>query len=255
MYYIYKTTNLINGKTYIGQHKYIKLNDDYIGSGILLRRAIEKYGKENFKKEILYSNIQYKETADDIERFAINKERKLGKAEYNIADGGQGGNLGEDVNRKIGLLSKGRKPMLGKHHTPETCQRISEAKIGKHFSEEHKQNISEALKGNKNNLGNHHSDETRKIMSEKQMGQNNSFYGKKHSEESLEKMRNATSGKNNGFYGKHHDSETCRKISETKKKNYAIKLKAYEDYISKGGTLKWKEFQKEYSNKITNYIS
>ena len=77
MYYIYRITNKINGKTYIGQHKYKKLNDDYMGSGILITRAKQKYGIENFKKEILYSRIQYKETADDMEKFAIAKERAL----------------------------------------------------------------------------------------------------------------------------------------------------------------------------------
>ena len=53
-YLVYKTTNLVNGKIYIGQHQTYDLNDGYLGSGILLRRAIEKYGEENFKREILF---------------------------------------------------------------------------------------------------------------------------------------------------------------------------------------------------------
>lgn len=45
---IYKTTNLINGKIYIGQDS--KDRPNYYGSGKLIHRAIKKYGKENFKK-------------------------------------------------------------------------------------------------------------------------------------------------------------------------------------------------------------
>ena len=39
MFYIYRITNLINGKTYIGQHKYKKLDDSYMGSGVYLAKA------------------------------------------------------------------------------------------------------------------------------------------------------------------------------------------------------------------------
>jgi len=50
---LYKTTNLLNGKTYVGIHKTNDLEDGYLGSGIALLVAIRKYGKFNFKREIL----------------------------------------------------------------------------------------------------------------------------------------------------------------------------------------------------------
>lgn len=50
---IYKITNLINGKFYIGKQTRIRKNDKYLGSGTLIIKAVNKYGRKNFKKEIL----------------------------------------------------------------------------------------------------------------------------------------------------------------------------------------------------------
>ena len=52
-HYIYLTINTINDMKYIGKH-YGELDDSYLGSGKILKRAIDKYGKENFTKSILY---------------------------------------------------------------------------------------------------------------------------------------------------------------------------------------------------------
>ena len=153
MYYIYRITNKINGKTYIGQHKYKKLNDRYMGSGVHLKRSQKKYGIENFEKEILYSRIQYKETADDMEKFAIAKERALGKAEYNIANGGQGytGKRSEKTKSKMSESHKGKSgPNKGKKHSEDWNRKISESKKGKKpydMTEEIRKNMRESSKG------------------------------------------------------------------------------------------------------------
>ena len=206
MYYIYRITNKINGNTYIGQHRYKDLNDNYKGSGKLLWRAYRKYRFENFEKEILYSRIQYKATADDMERFVIAKERALGKAEYNIADGGQG-NLGshhsEETKRKLSKANK------GKHLSVETRKKISKALKGKkpyERTEETRRKVSEALKGK------HHpiSEETKRKISE-------ALKGKKLSEEHRRKLSEANKGKISNRKGCKLTEETKRKMSESHK--------------------------------------
>ena len=215
---IYRITNLINGKTYIGQHKYKKLNDEYMGSGVLIKRAIKKHEIENFKKEILYSRIQYRETADDMERFAIAKERAIGKAEYNLANGGEG--------------------LSGYKH-----------------SEEYKRKKSEQTKGENNpNYGKRHSEETKKKISEarkKYVGKNHPMYGKHHSEETKKKISENGKGKtawNKGKHGiqtsywkgKHLSEETKRKISEAKKVSFSNEMN--KDLLVLGFT----DFHKKY---------
>lgn len=90
--FIYITTNKINGKKYIGQKKYNKNWTTYLGSGIVLKNAINKYGIENFEREII-EECDSKKELDDREIYwikfydAVNSD-----IFYNIACGGDGGN-------------------------------------------------------------------------------------------------------------------------------------------------------------------
>jgi hypothetical protein len=100
--YIYKTTNLINGRLYIGQHKGL-FQLGYLGSGKLIRRSIKKYGKENFKLEVL-AFATTKDMLNSLEIKHIYEYRQVfGKFLYNITDGGEGhsGPLSEKHKRNV----------------------------------------------------------------------------------------------------------------------------------------------------------
>ena len=201
--YIYKITNQINGKIYIGKHSTDNLDDGYMGSGILIRKAEKKYGKENFTKDYL-AFCDTEEKLNWFEKFYIKKfnAREVG---YNLTDGGDG-HLGfimtEETKQKLSEAKK------GKTFSEETKQKISDAKKGKTLSEEHKQKISEAIKKQLVEKwvpfkGKHHSLESRQKISD-------SMKGKTFSEEHKQKISEAKKGKT-------LSEETKQKISDAMK--------------------------------------
>jgi len=73
IHFVYITTNLINGKQYVGDHSTNDLNDGYLGSGRpYLQRALRQYGKQNFKKEILEVFPSKKEAFNAQEKYIKN---------------------------------------------------------------------------------------------------------------------------------------------------------------------------------------
>ena len=155
-YIIYKTTNLINNKFYIGYHSTDDLNDTYMGSGKILKKAIERYGKDNFRREILYV-FPTKEEALQKESEIVNEVFVSSNKTYNMKIGGEGGfdhthSDPEISKRRVeGIrraFNEGR--MKGWQLTSEQRSEISSGNkngfYGKTHTKEVKEKISRAMK-------------------------------------------------------------------------------------------------------------
>lgn len=139
MAYIYKITNLLNGKFYVG--KSVRDNafsmKNYYGSGVVIKQAIRKYGKENFKKEIL-EEVKNIDILSERERWWIaSLDAQNPSIGYNRSPGGDGGCTPEAA--KKGAITRRLNGYI--HHSEETKRKLSEAHRGKKFSEEHKNNL------------------------------------------------------------------------------------------------------------------
>lgn len=131
--YVYLTTNLVNGRKYIGQHKSEQFTENYKGSGKILRQAFDKYGWSNFRVELL-EECDSKEDLDRSEVKWISDMNAVYSDEYyNIAFGGSSrhGPISEDQKKALSEFGKTRtgckNPFYGKHHTEETINKIKEA--------------------------------------------------------------------------------------------------------------------------------
>jgi len=89
-HFIYKTTNLLNGKYYVGMHSTCNLKDGYLGSGKKLRHSIRKYGKENFRLEIL-EFFDSRELLIEKETSLVNEDLLKDAMCMNLRVGGKGG--------------------------------------------------------------------------------------------------------------------------------------------------------------------
>lgn len=179
-YTIYKHT-FPNGKVYIGQTfrnveaRWANGNGYY--SQELMKKAIQKYGWENIKHEILFENLT-KEEADNKEKELIKYYNSANsKYGYNVALGGNSSDSISDATRKKmsehhADVSGENNPMYNKKHNPESIKKMSEIKKGKVYSLETRKRMSESSKGMK------HTKETREKMSKSQLGELNHMYGK-----------------------------------------------------------------------------
>lgn len=174
-YLIYKITNTLNNKFYVGAHKTNKKDDAYFGSGVILERSVSKHGKENFKKEILFEcsseEEMWQKEADIVDEEFIARDDT-----YNIKLGGCGG-FDFVNNKKLNTKGNGRnggvqdeKELMSMRNTFKEMLRDEK------YKEEFNQKVSNGLK--KFYLVN-----------------KGSFTNKKHSLETREKMRAAKAGK------------------------------------------------------------
>lgn len=189
---IYKITNNVNGKVYIGQSINIKARwKDHIHAlnrndsrCTLLQRAWNKYKQESFSFKIL--ELCQEDELDDVETKYIEFYDAINNG-YNIEPGGN----------------------KNKHLSDETKKKIGDANRGRHYSEETKQKMSESrMRENNGMYGRHHSEKSKKKMSDAAKGRP----GHRPSDAGIERIRLANTGKE-------VSEETRKKISEANKGN------------------------------------
>lgn len=151
---IYKATNTVNGKSYIGiaadfeNRKAVHLHNARKENGekFYFHRAIRKYGETSFEWSILLENA----TLDDEIRLIA--EHETYQNGYNLTIGGDGNNgwvMSEETKRKIGKKALGNKKCLGRVVSEETKRKISNSLVGKPLDEETKKKIGDAHRGRK----------------------------------------------------------------------------------------------------------
>lgn len=181
-HFIYKTTNLLSGRYYIGMHSTNNLEDGYLGSGYLISRAIKKHGKENFVREIL-EFCNSREELKSREKEIVDL-REIAKEEcMNLQVGGGGGFISEE--HRIKCTKASNKAFKEKYENdPEFRKHMLE--LSRKGLEKAKESDKTVIKGGKNPyhkwLGSTHTIETKDKMSKakkgKYDGENNPVYGK-----------------------------------------------------------------------------
>lgn len=239
---IYIITNKINGKIYIGQDS--KDDPNYFGSGIVINKAIKKYGRENFIKDIL-QECNSKDEMNSAEIFWISEfNSNNSNIGYNLSPGGDGGATRTGAILDSVLKEKIRAG-INKYYTlhPEAKENLSNKMTGKFVGDKnpmYKQGHKVA--GEKNgryggkgttdetrkkisdaNTGRKHSDETKKLRSEQSKGTNNPMYGRsaydiwveRYGQEEADKRKEEVRlKKSKAGKGKKKSEETKQKMRE-----------------------------------------
>lgn len=180
IYLVYKTTNNISGKIYIGCHKTCNIDDNYLGSGVLIRKALLKYGRENFSKEILFVFDNPQDMYEQ-EKILVNELFIQQEDNYNLVVGGE--SALSYVNENTELFKS-------------TQNRIEWARKGRITANNNGAHIKGRIK-------------FKHLMEDEQ-------YKEKH----LIKVREAAIKRGSTFKNKKHTIETKTKMSLAKKNKY-----------------------------------
>ena len=255
--FVYLTTNLVNGKIYVGKHEFKNKVKNYLGSGTYFKRALKKYGEENFKRKILRLCYTLHELRIWEHVYIVKYKSYIRSIGYNIAKGDV--NTSEynpatliEVRKKISETLKRRykngeikhiglkgseHPMYGKKHSDKTKHKIAESKskqlkkyghpmLGKHLSKETKHKISES----------------------------NKAWAKEHADLMSKRMVGKLSGHKHWNFGKHLSEETKRKIAEShkgKKASEEQKCKMSQRMSGKNHPMYGKHHSEETKRKIS----
>ena len=209
---IYKITNMMNGKVYIGQSKDIEARwnehkRNHKKKNEVLYCAMRKHGFENFSFEILM--LCEEGLLNLMEIYYIKQYNSyIGWKDnngYNMTEGGSGVKriMSKKERKRMSKMKKGKycgekNPMFGKKHTDEVKEKISKINKGRVPTKEQREKISKANKG-------------------KLCGEKHPNYGKCLSLETKAKISDSTKGEKNHFYGKHHTAETKKTLSIMRK--------------------------------------
>ena len=219
---IYEIKNKINGKVYIGQHSSDELGT-YWGSGKLIKRAIKKYGFENFERFIL-EKCSTKEELNEREKYWIIEKDSINSG-YNLTEGGTGGDTSEFIDYSKDWREGQR------HRTKKYWESLSENELIER---------SNKVKGENNGMfgkvGYWKDKNIPKEIIQKGLESRRSYKGEenpnwkggtsfKYCECGIKiaptnntcKSCRYISGENNPFFGKQHSEETKKKLSEIRK--------------------------------------
>ena len=235
IHYVYLTTNLINGKQYIGDHT-INLNQKlyYPGSGVQLKNDVKKYKSFNFFKEILEWFSTRREAFNAQEKYVKLYKTHISQGGYNMNWTGEtyhGGAHSKETKLKM------RNVKLGKKATKETREKMSEIHKGINIWSKGKTHTEKTkLKISENQIGRKISEKTKVKISEKQKGIKKIFYflkkygeieGIKKYNESIKQFKEKITGRSTSRKGKGHKKELIEIYGENEG------LRRYEDFVKK----------------------